>query len=143
MGILGNLFKKKKLKITDKDFGEIESFSTNGSRVGWLINREFLNSKIEILIEGDKNGINENQKLILLNALNNETDIKFEAENALKEQFEHAEMEFDSIEKHFDLKGILVHNEGYEMTFQEKGKKKYFFNVYFENNKQVGVSIDG
>ena len=143
MGILGNLFKSKKLKITDKDFGEIESFSTNGNRIGWLINREFLKSKIEILIEGNKNGINENQKLILLNALKNETEIKFEAENALKEQFENAEMEFESIEKHFALKGISIRNEGFEMAFLEKEGKKYFFNVYFENNKQVGVSIDG
>ena len=143
MGIFGNLFGSKKLKTTDSDFGEIESFSTRGNDVGWQVNKRFLNSDIEILIAGNKDGISENQKQILLNALNNETEIKSESEKALKEQFENAEMEFVSIEKHFELKGISVRDEGFEMAFQEKEGQNYFFNVHFENNKQVGVSIDG
>ena len=143
MGILGKLFGSKKLKMTDSDFGEIESFSTRGNDVGWQVNKRFLNSDIEILIAGNKDGISENQKRILLNALNNETEIKSESKKALKEQFENAEMEFVSIEKHFELKGISVRDEGFEMAFQEKEGQNYFFNVHFENNKQVGVSIDG
>jgi hypothetical protein len=143
MGIFGNLFGSKKLKMTDSDFGEIESFSTRGNDVGWQVNKRFLDSDIEILIAGNKDGISENQKRILLNALNNETEIKSESEKALKEQFKNAEMEFVSIEKHFELKGISVREEGFEMAFQEKEGQNYFFNVHFENNKQVGVSIDG
>ena len=143
MGIFGNLFGSKKLKMTDSDFGEIESFSTRGNDVGWQINKRYLNSDIEILIAGNKDGIAENQKRILLDALNNETEIKSESENALKEQYANAEMEFESIEKHFDLKGISVRDEGFEMAFQQKNDPYYFFNVHFENNKQVGVSIDG
>ncbi|MGV6832601.1 MAG: hypothetical protein ACWA5P_13695 [bacterium] len=143
MGIFGNLFGRKKLKTTDADFGEIESFSTRGNEVGWQINKRYLNCDIEILIAGDKNGIAENQKQILLNALNNETEIKSESEKALKEQYENAEMEFVSIEKHFELKGISVRDEGFEMAFQQKTDPYYFFSVHFENNKQVGVSIDG
>ncbi|GAA3552876.1 hypothetical protein [Snuella lapsa] len=143
MGIFGNLFGSKKLKTTDSDFGEIESFSTRGNDVGWQINKRYLNSDIEILIAGDKDGIAENQKRILLNALNNETEIKSESEKALKEQYANAEMEFESIENHFDLKGISVRDEGFEMAFQQKNDPYYFFNVHFENNKQVGVSIDG
>ena len=104
MGIFGNLFGSKKLKTTDSDFGEIESFSTRGNDVGWQINKRFLDSDVEILIAGNKDGISKNQKRILLNALNNETEIKSESEKALKEQFENAEMEFVSIEKHFELK---------------------------------------
>ena len=143
MGIFGNLFGSKKLKTTDSDFGEIESFSTRGNDVDWQIKKRFLNYDIEILIAGNKDGISENQKRILLHALNNEAEIKSESEKALKEQFENAEMEFVSIEKHFELKGISVREEGFEMAFQEKEGKNYFFNVHFENNKQVGVSIDG
>ena len=143
MGIFGNLFGSKKQKTTDSDFGEIKSFSTRGNDVGWQVNKRFLDSDIEILITGNKDGISENQKRILLNALNNETEIKSESEKALKEQFENAEMEFVSIEKHFELKGISVSDEGFEMAFQEKEGQNYFFNVHFENNKQVGVSIDG
>ena len=143
MGIFGKLFGSKKLKTSDSDFGEIESFSTRGNDVGWQVNKRFLDSDIEILVAGNKDGISENQKRILLNALNNESEIKSESEKALKEQFENAEMEFVSIEKHFELKGISVRDEGFEMAFQEKEGQNYFFNVHFENNKQVGVSIDG
>ncbi len=143
MGIFGNLFKSKKLRTTDKDFGEIESFSTNGNRIGWQINRKFLNSNVEILIEGNQNGIDEKQKRILLNALDNEKEIKSESERALKEQFENAEMEFISIEIHFELKGMSIRDDGFEMAFREKEGQNYFFNLHFENNKQVGVSIDG
>tara|TARA_R100000935_G_scaffold38680_1_gene59944 strand:- start:49324 stop:49755 length:432 start_codon:yes stop_codon:yes gene_type:complete len=143
MGVFGNLFGSKKLKTTDSDFGEIESVSTRGNDIGWQVHKRFLNCDIEIIIAGNKDGISENQKLILLNALNNETEIKSESEKALKEQFENAEMEFESIDKHFELTAIHVHEKGFEMAFHEKEGQNYFFNVHFENNKQVGVSIDG
>jgi hypothetical protein len=144
MGIFGSLFgSKKKLKITDVDFGEIESFFTKGNKVGWKIKKRFLNSDIEILIVSNQDGILENQRKIILNALNNETEIKTESEKALKEQFENAEMDFISIEKHFEPKALSVEENGFEMSFQEKEGKNYYFNVHFENNKQVGVSIDG
>lgn len=143
MGIFGKLFGSKKLKITDVDFGEIESFFTKGNKVGWRVKKRFLDSDIEILSVGNQYGISENQRRIILNALNNEIGIKTEAEKALKEQFESAEMDFISIEKHFELKALSVEDKGFEMSFQEKEGQNYFFNVHFENNKQVGVSIDG
>lgn len=143
MGIFSNLFGSKKLKMIDSDFGEIESFSKRGSEVGWQVNKRFMDSDIEILVTGNKDGISENQKRILLNALNSESEIKAESIEALKRQFENAEMEFVSIEKHFELKGISVRDVGFEMSFQEKEGQNYFFNVHFENNRQVGVSIDG
>ena len=143
MGILGKLFGSNKLKITDPDFGEIESFGKRGNEVGWTIKKRFLNSDIEILIAGNKDGINENQKQILSNALKNEAVINSESEKALKVLFKNAEVEFISLDKHFELKGISVSDAGFEMAFQEKEGKNHFFNVAFEDNKQVGVSIDG
>ena len=143
MGILGKLFGTDKLKITDADFGEIESFSTNGNRIGWLVNRKYLDTDVEILIDGNTEGLFKVQKQILLDTLNNEVTIKLEAENALKEQYANAEIEFVSLDTHFQLKGISINTKGFEMIFQEKEGKKYFFSVHFENNKQIGVSIDG
>lgn len=143
MSLLGKLFGKKKLTTNDPDFGEIESFSTKGNRIGWQIELNFLGSDIEILIEGDENGLNAKQKSILMKALLNEPEIHAESTAALKEQFHNADLEFESIEMHFDLRGISVRNEGLELAFQEKEGQNYFFNVHFENNKQVGVSIDG
>ncbi len=142
MGIFGRLFGSKKLKMTDSDFGEIESFYIKGNDVGWKINRRFMNVDIEILIDGDKDGITETQKLLLIDALNIESEIKSESEKALKEQFANADMKFESTETHFDLKGITVNDEGFEVSFQQKESPKYYFNVHFENNKHVGVSID-
>jgi len=143
MGIFGNLFGSKKLKTTDSDFGEIESFSVRGDNVGWTFKKQFINSDIEVLIDGNKESLSESQKRTLINALNNESEVKSESEKALKEQFDNAEMEFISIEKHFDVSSISVNDNGFELTFQEKNDPDYYFNVHFENNKQVGVSIDG
>ena len=143
MGLFKNFFGKKKLTNNDPDFGEIESFSTNRNEVGWIIRKKYLNTDIEILMAGTKDGIHQTQKKILLEALNNEQGVKSEAEKALKEQFENADMEFESIEKHFELKGISIRDDGFEMAFLEKERQNYFFNVHFENNKQIGVSIDG
>jgi predicted transcriptional regulator len=102
-----------------------------------------LDSNIEILIDGDKEKISETQKRTLKGALNNESEIKSESEKALKEQFDNAELEFVSIEKHFDVDSITVNDNGFELSFQEKNDPYYYFNVHFEDNKQVGVSIDG
>tara|TARA_B100000809_G_C15083976_1_gene510713 strand:- start:1188 stop:1619 length:432 start_codon:yes stop_codon:yes gene_type:complete len=143
MGIFGKLFGSKKLKTTDSDFGEIESFNVRGNDVGWTFKKQFLDSNVEILIDGDKEKISETQKRTLKGALNNESEIKSESEKALKEQFDNAELEFVSIEKHFDVDSITVNDNGFELSFQEKNDPYYYFNVHFEDNKQVGVSIDG
>lgn len=143
MGIFKNLFGSNKLKIIDPEFGEIESFFKKGNNIGWKIKKSFLDAAIEILIIGNEGGISEKQRQIVLDALNNENEIKTEAEKALKEQFENAEMDFIAIEKHFEPKSISIQERGFEMSFQEKEGQNCFFNVHFENNKQVGVSIDG
>jgi hypothetical protein len=143
MGIFANLFGSKKLTINDADFGEIESSFAKGNEVVWKIHKKYFNTNIDILIGGNKDGIDENQKQILLSAFNNEPQIKSESEKALQQEFENAEMEFESIEKHFDMKGISVHASGFEISFQDKNDPYYYFNVHFENNQSTGVSIDG
>jgi len=107
------------------------------------IKEKILNSDIEILIDGNKDKLSETQKQILLNVLKKESDLIKESEKALKEHFENADMEFISIEKHFEMKAISVQNEGFEIAFHEKEGQNYFFNIHFENNKYVAVSIDG
>lgn len=61
MGIFGS----KKLKITDSDFGEIESLSVKGKDVRWQVNKRFLDSDIEILIVGNIDGITQNSRSLL------------------------------------------------------------------------------
>ncbi len=143
MGIFEKLFGSRILKTTDTDFGEIESVSIQGNNVCWTFKKQFLNSNIEVLINGNKENLSELQKQILINALNSESEIKSEVEKALKDKYLNAEMEFESIEKHFAVSSLSVNNIGFELTFQEKNAPYYYFNIHFENNKQIGVSIDG
>lgn len=143
MSLLRALFGRKTLRTTDEDFGELESFSAKGHRVGWLIELTFLGDEIEIMIAGDKNGLDQSQKDILIKALLNERDIRTESTAVLREQYQNADLPFESIEAHFNVKDLMVRDDGFELTFQQKAEQQYFFHVHFENNKQVGVSIDG
>jgi len=143
MGIFGKFIKSKTLKANDSDFGEIESLSIKGDKVYWQTKQKFSNFDIDVNIAGDKNGIPKENKEEVLNTLADESLIISESEKALREQFEDADMEFISLEKHFNLVGISFQNEELEVTFQEKEGNFFFFNVYFKNNEQIGVSIDG
>lgn len=142
MGIFSNIFSTKNLKKSDPELGEITSISSHGITVVWQIMQLFLDQQIEIRIDGNRKGVDKNQKEILLSALNNESHIKSESEDILKEQFKDAVMDFESIEKHYDIIGITVNTRGFELTFQEKDGQFRFFNVDFEDNKQCGFSIE-
>ncbi|MEP0264309.1 hypothetical protein [Dokdonia sp.] len=143
MGIFNTLFGKKKLKITDPDYGDIESIHIKGTHVDWLVKQSFIGTHIDVFLRGDKNGISDIQKRTLQTILTQEAQISFESEKALKEQFENANMEFINIDTHFDVRSLFIQEQGFELTFQEKKSPYYFFNVFFENNKAVGVSVDG
>lgn len=142
MGLLNKLFSKKYLNIIDSDLGQLNRSRKKGSKVIWQTNRQFLSTPIEIFIEGSKNKVNAAQKKILVDALKNEALIKKECDKALGKQFENSVMDFTSIEDLFDVIELSVNNSGFELTFQEKEGQFHFFTVYFENNKQMSVSIE-
>lgn len=142
MGLFGKLFGSKKLTIHDPDFGAMESIRVRKDIVYWSFKTRFLNADIDISIDGDTEKVYQNQKQILLSALASESQIKSESEKALKDQFANADMELVSIEAHFEVGSISVNDRGFELTFEEKNDPYYHFNVHFENNKEVGVSID-
>lgn len=143
MGILSNLFGSKRKEITDSDFGVIVQQSRRGEEVHWLIRTNFLAAPIEVDISGDKDGVSSVEKQILQSAIENEDLILTECRTALKDQYHNAELEFESIERHFEISGISVSKNGFTVVFQQKEDPYYFFNVHFKNNRQVGVSIDG
>ena len=141
MGLFGKLFGSKKLTLHDPDFGAMESLGVRKDIVHWSFKTRFLNTDIDVFIDGDTEKVSQGQKQILLSALESESQIKSESEKALKDKFGDAEIEFVSIEAHFEVNSISVSDRGFELTFEEK-KDYYHFNVHFENNKEVGVSID-
>ena len=81
MGLLGNLFGGKKEKTIDSYFGELKNFNLNGKEIVWQLNYAFLNANPQILIAGDREGLLQRTKLLLLNALDNEAHIKAELED--------------------------------------------------------------
>ncbi len=143
MGLFEKLFGSKKLTFTDADLGNLESLKIRGNKVDWQMKKKFFATEIKIFIGGTKEGIEENQKQLLLKALENETTIISEAAIALREEYANAEIDFESIAKHFDVSSISIYDQGFELAFQEKKDPYYYFNVHFVNNRQVGVSIDG
>lgn len=141
--MFGKLFRKKKLTITDEYFGEIESFSIRGNHVNWKINWTLFGYQIEILLEGTPEGISANHKDIITKTLSIQEEIKLESENALREEYANAEIEFTSIHELFTIQSMTVEDNGFYLSFQEKQSPFYLFNVHFRDNKADGVSVDG
>lgn len=143
MGIFDKLFRSKKLKITDPDYGDIESVHIKGAQIDWLVKHSFLGSQIDVFLKGDINGVFDSQKCALQNVFSNEAQIATESQKSLQEQFDNADKTFISIDHHFDIRSIFLLEEGFELTFQEKESPYYFFNITFINYKAQGVFIDG
>lgn len=141
MGFFSNLLGITKLKIFDSNFGEIESVYVKGEKVWWKVYQPFFGKDIEILMDGNKEGISPIQKQILISALQNQTQIKSECEIALREELSNASIELNSIDDYFNLIAVSTTDKGFSISFEEM-KNMYVFNVYFENNKQVSVSMD-
>lgn len=142
MGFLSQLFNKKNLILNDPDLGELKSIHISGRKVLWKAERKLLGQKIEIRISGNRKGVSQNQKDILLNTLKNEDVLESEVTEALKKQFEKSVIPFTTIQNHFDVIGITMNNRGFEFTFQESDGQFRFFNVLFENNKYLNVTIE-
>ena len=142
MAILSKLFSSKTLNINDPDLGLITKINKSGRKIIWQANRHFLGFDIEVLIQGNKNGINKIQKEILLEALKNESLIKLEAEKALRAQFQNSVMDFTSLEELFDVIEISLNDDGFTLTCQEKDGQFVFFNIHFENNKETNITIE-
>lgn len=143
MNIFKKLFGNKKLEVVDSDFGDMQGIVTKWGSVLWSVHKNFLGATIEMTVQGDRNGVFEAEKQTLLNALKNQDEIKKQCEKALKEQFENAELEFISIQKHFSVLSASVQGNDFELSFQENDSPHYIFNVHFVNNECAGVSIDG
>ncbi|MGI9525777.1 MAG: hypothetical protein ACR2MS_01560 [Weeksellaceae bacterium] len=143
MGIFKNLFQKKRtFMIDDADFGLIKGNKLNKDVILWEIKHNFFNKVINIYIEGNEEGIFKTQKEILVSALNHESEIRQDTENALQAELKNADLHLNSIEDYFDDPTISVNCEGFELSFQEKNEPYYIFNVQFKDNKLAGVSID-
>ena len=142
MGLFSKLFGSKKLTLEDSDFGTIKSHYIRGEEVGWSARYQLLNDDIEILIDGNKEGIDEAHKKRLQNFLSKGQSILIECEISLKEEFENADMPFTSLRDHFKPLGITVYPTEIEFTFEQIEDPCYFFNVYFNEDGDKYVSVD-
>lgn len=143
MNLFKKLFKKKNVySIDDANFGIIQGMEKSKETVVWEVKITFLNHPLEVQLDGDKQGVDKTQKQILLNALKEENKILKEAEKALREELEKGGVKLNSMDAYFEEPYLSVYEDGFELSFQQKEEPYYNFNVQFENNEQVGVSID-
>ncbi|TJY38033.1 hypothetical protein [Pontimicrobium aquaticum] len=131
-----------KLQIVDSDLGQFNSDYIKGSDVIWIGNTKLFGKSIELLMEGNQERISQVQKKIVLSALSDEDNLKSESSIAIKEEYKNAEMDFSSLEDLLEVKAITTNDNGFELSFEQKENPFFYFNVFFENNKQTGVSID-
>lgn len=143
MRLFHKLFGRKIINMTDVDLGEVEVQSKQGNHVTYSLKRRCFEKDMEVIIKGNQDGISEVQKSVLSYVQNNEAHILSQSEKALKKEYENADMEFETLEKHFTLSNITIEEEGFELSFQENDTPYYYFNVLFMDYKVVGVSIDG
>lgn len=142
MGIFSKLFGSKKLIINDPNFGKIQSINKRGKELIWQTHIKFLDTNIEVLFSGNKDGINPKQKQIVLSALKNEKEIYQQANLTLKAAYEDASMKYETLAKHFEINALSVNDLGFDLSFQQLNDPYYYFNVHYLNNKADGFSID-
>lgn len=139
MGIFSNIMGSRKLKLDDPHFGKIEGDRVEGSKVVWKIERKFLDADIAIYIEGTTSKIAENQKKILIEALNFQAEVKHESEKALKQELTLKTKKFTSIEDYGIINSMTVHHTGFDLNLTEI-ESENLFQIRFKNNKQTGWS---
>lgn len=143
MSLLKKLFSKKEiLVLNDEQFGRMQGIRGPTNTIHWSAATTFMGKSIELIIKGTENELDIQQKQLILNALKNEDILKYQSKIGLKEQYENADMKFKSLDEHFELESISSNNNELIISFSEK-KSRYIFNVYFEENMYVSVSIDG
>lgn len=142
MGFFSNLFKKEKLIAQHERLGEFKSSFIRGDDVGWNGIARFGGHRVELLLDGNRNGPFEECFAITLDVLEREPHYLSECEVALRDQYDNAEQEFVSTEQHFEFGAISVGRDSLEISFVEK-EIVFHFNVHFKGDKQEGVSIDG
>ena len=143
MGFFKKLFGGKTiLEIVDPDLGRFKSNYVKGLDVNWIGSTTLFGKPIELLMDGNPEELSQNQKKIVLNALSHEDVLKSESSIAISEEYSNADMKFQSLDEQLGVKALTANENGFELSFEQKESPFFYFNVFFENNKQQGVSID-
>ncbi|SHG97811.1 hypothetical protein [Flagellimonas flava] len=143
MGFFKKLFGgHTSLELVDSELGKFDSDYIKGENVTWIGSAVLFGVTIELLMDGSRENLSQNQKQIVLNALANEDLLKSESSIAISKEYNNADMMFTSLGEQLEVKTITSNENGFELSFEQKESPYYYFNVHFENNKQQGVSID-
>lgn len=143
MQFLKNLFNRKKKSIEDVEFGTLTSIYSNGNNITWQMNFKFLDSNLNLSVNGNENGISEKTRKAIHQITSNQNKIIQGADQILRDEYQNVEMEYSSLDELFELEGISLENdETLEFTFSQKDSPYYHFNVFFMNFQPTDVSID-
>lgn len=133
---------KKTLEIVDPDLGRFKSNYVKGLDVNWIGGTMLFGKPIELLMDGDPKELSQDQKKIVLNALSNEDLLRSESSIAISEEYSNADLKFELLDEQLRVMALTANKNGFELSFEQKESPFFYFNVFFENNKQQGVSID-
>ncbi len=143
MSFLKKLFgNKTTLELVDPDLGRFKSNYVKGLDVNWIGGTTLLGKPIELLMDGNPEELSQDQKKIVLNALSNEDLLRSESSIAISEEYSNADLKFELLDEQLKVMALTANENGFELSFEQKESPFFYFNVFFENNKQQGVSID-
>ncbi len=145
MGFFERLFgfrnSKPKLSIQDNELGTFTALSDSKTRILWNGSANFLSEQISLNIYGDAERLDSSQKKLVISILQNESQIDQEIDKSLKEQYETANKEYTNWRAHFKVVSIESNEYDIYVTMEEIDSM-YLFNILFEDNKAIDVTID-
>jgi hypothetical protein len=145
------LFKRKKYKINDPDFGLMTALKFDNNIFRWTTETELsgFDEEFGMLIIGDESGPSEEGKDYIFEFIEkyfeHEEIIRKVLLDTLKNADDKAKLE--RWQDKFKLFGFDVYEVSgpvikMSISFNQKEKPFYIFNVHFENFDPVGVSMD-
>lgn len=146
MSFLKNIFGRgsagrEKPVIEDDTLGTFNQLTGSGNNVTWKGIVHLMGATIAVYIHGEKDKLDEPQKKALTAMLANEANIEAEVDKALQGQYNNAGMEYVNWQTHFKCISITTAADGINVTMEQMNSF-YHFNVFFEGNKAIDVSID-
>lgn len=106
----------------------------------WKGASNILQTNVTTFVSGTKTHLDDSERANLLSLINS-ADIELEMDKALKEEFENADKKYLTWKDHFDCISVSTLNNETIITFEEKDSLSHF-NVFVQNGKAVGISID-
>ncbi|RYY69985.1 MAG: hypothetical protein EOO13_08020 [Chitinophagaceae bacterium] len=131
----------EKITLTDQDLGVFTALNNTANKIIWKGSADFLTGKIDLFLHGSKEALDPDQKDRMITLLENKVVVGSQVDKTLREQYENADKDYSSLEKHFSYISISAGSHEMNISLEERDSL-YHFNVHLVNNEVMDVSID-